>query len=186
MVEGFVKYESRIKSWLQGDAYRMQALQTALDLNLSDWCIAAGFVRNLVWDKQHGYEALTPLNDLDLIYFDAFNCEEKTDKEYESKLKTMDGNPWSVKNQARMHQRNDDAPYTSTTDAMSYWVEVETAVGARLTNNSEIEILAPFSLESLFNNSITINSKRKKLSDFNERIKNKNWLVNWPNLQVII
>jgi len=44
--------ESQIKDWIQGDAERMRALQIASTLQLNDWCIAAGFVRNLVWETR--------------------------------------------------------------------------------------------------------------------------------------
>ncbi|MRE47150.1 hypothetical protein GII66_24395, partial [Escherichia coli] len=35
---------------------------------------------------------------------------------------------WSVKNQARMHQRNGDYPYTSTRNALLHWPETATAI----------------------------------------------------------
>tara|TARA_R110001583_G_scaffold168044_1_gene320863 strand:+ start:628 stop:1014 length:387 start_codon:yes stop_codon:yes gene_type:complete len=113
----------------------MEALELASRLGLNDWCLAAGFVRNLIWDKLHSKEILTPLNDIDLIYFDSDIIDENTDLEYELRLKSLSSFPWSVKNQARMHIRNNDRPYVSTSDSMSYWVEVETAVGATFVKN---------------------------------------------------
>ncbi len=41
-----------------------------------------------------------------------------------------------------MHERNNDNPYGSTSDAMTYWVEVETAVGANLSAQGDIEIIS--------------------------------------------
>jgi len=35
---------------IQKDAWMMKVLYTAKNLNLSDWMIGAGFVRNKVWD----------------------------------------------------------------------------------------------------------------------------------------
>ena len=67
---------------------------------------------------------------------------------------------------------------------MSYWVEMETAVGVKLSMQGEIEIIAPFGISRLFGNSITINSKRRKTNDFDRRIKEKKWLVHWPNLKI--
>jgi len=125
-------HEAKIKHWIESDPLRMQLLSDAASLGLRDWCLAAGFVRNLVWDKTHSYSSLTVLNDIDLIYFDAEDTSEDRDREIEKKLSDCSAFPWSVKNQARMHKRNHDNPYTSTADAMSYWVEVETAVGASL------------------------------------------------------
>lgn len=150
----------QIIGWIMDDPMRREALEVASRFSLPDWCISVGFVRNMVWDKVHGYNDPTPLNDIDLIYFDPdFKTSEH---ELEDKLKTITDLPWSVKNQARMHIRNDDEPYRSTSDAMSYWVEVEVAVGVRV-NNSQVEIIAPFGVESLFNNTITFKPKTTKI-----------------------
>ncbi len=179
-----MEFENKIKAWIKKDSERMDALHTASYLNLNDWCIAAGFVRNLVWDKLHQKNTLTPLNDVDLIYFDHANPCQKSDKLFEKHLKSISTLPWSVKNQARMHVRNNDKPYSSTYDAMSYWIEIETAVGVKLSKEGNIEILAPFGVKRLFRNSITINNKRRKSNDFYERINKKQWLSQWPKLKV--
>ncbi len=162
----------------------MEVLEAVSTLHLNDWCIAAGFVRNLVWDKLHQKKPLTPLNDIDVIYYDPIHPDEEIDRSLERRLSAMAKFPWSVKNQARMHERNRDNAYTSTSDAMSYWVEIETAVGAKLSTPREIEIIAPFGIARLFGNSITINNKRKKTGDFYARIKQKNWLSKWPELEI--
>ncbi len=178
-------FETQIKTWIRSDTERMAALEAVSRLNLNDWCIAAGFVRNLVWDKLHEKNPLTPLNDIDVVYFDPLNSGEEIDKSLEQQLDAMSTLPWSVKNQARMHQRNHDIPYTSTGDAMSYWVEVETAVGVTLSRQGKMEIIAPFGTAGLFENSITINNKRIKANDFYARIEEKEWLSRWPNLKII-
>ncbi len=163
---------------------RMEALKTASILDLPDWCLAAGFVRNLVLDKLHGYEQLTPLNDIDLLYFEPADTCELKEREYENRLKSLLDLPWSVKNQARMHVRNNDEPYSSTSDAMSYWVEVETAIGVRLSPNKKLELVAPFGLKNLLSKSITLNLKRPKPDEFKRRICDKKWLETWPQLKV--
>ncbi|MBT5186544.1 MAG: nucleotidyltransferase family protein [Kordiimonadaceae bacterium] len=162
----------------------MEVLNVASKLSLTDWCVAAGFVRNIVWDKIHGFVKPTPLNDIDLIYFDQSNMDPDQDKKYETILKTWSDHPWSVKNQARMHIRNDDMPYASTSDAMSYWVEVETAIGASLSKDGEILLNAPFGLDALFSNTITLNQKRIKRDAFKQRLESKMWLQQWPKLKV--
>jgi len=54
----------QIKKWISEDAMRMRALFIASSMGLSDWCLAAGFVRNLAWDKFHGYSRATALNNI--------------------------------------------------------------------------------------------------------------------------
>ncbi|MCK2042452.1 nucleotidyltransferase family protein [Chromohalobacter sp. TMW 2.2308] len=178
-------YEAQIKKWIEQDAERMEALSIAADLCLPDWCLAAGFVRNLAWDKVHGFSAATALNDIDLVYFDPKDINEARDRRIEAKLRSSSDFPWSVKNQARMHERNVDDPYTSTTNAMSYWVEVETAVGATLDASREVVLVAPFGVEPLFNFTITLNPNRPKPVDFRKRVAGKRWQEIWPKLTVV-
>lgn len=177
-------HEAVIKRWVTNDPVRMEALTIAAAQKLPGWCLAAGFVRNLVWDKLHDFSSSTPLNDIDLIYFDQQDMSDARDREIEGELRAASKLPWSVKNQARMHERNRDRPYTSTEDAMSFWVEVETAVGASMADDGEVIIVAPFGVKPLFDLSITLNPKRPKRADFEARICNKQWLQTWPRLVV--
>ncbi len=180
-----MNYEAQVKNWISKDRQRMEALNIAAAQELPGWCLAAGFVRNMVWDRLHGFASATTLNDIDLIFFDPNDTSTSRDREVEHKLRGISGLPWSVKNQARMHQRNLDSPYTSTEDAMSFWVEVETAVGAALNEYEEVVILAPLGIEALFDCTITLNPKRPKLGAFEERMNNKRWLEIWPKLVAI-
>ena len=177
-------YEAQIKKWVKEDSERTEALSMAAELHLPGWCLAAGFVRNLAWDKMHNFSPATALNDIDLIYFDPKDIAEARDRGIEEKLRSISDFPWSVKNQARMHERNLDNPYTSTSNAMSYWVDVETAVGATLDDSGEVVIVAPFGVEPLFNYSITLNPKRPKPVDFRKRMADKKWLEIWHKLTV--
>jgi len=178
-------YLERIREWMLGDEIRMETLQIASSLELKDWCLAAGFVRTLIWDKLHGYDQLTTLGDIDLIYFDHKHCSKEIDQETEDHLKQISNYPWSVKNQARMHLRNNDRPYSSSADAMTYWVELQAAIGAKLSDSGEIIILAPFGLNIFFDNSIRLNQKRPKPTAFRNRIQEKQWLEKWPKLRVL-
>lgn len=176
--------EALVKQWLQQSPLHWQALRDARGLNLPDWCLAAGFVRNLIWDRLHGYTEVTPLNDIDLIYFDAKQASEAYDRELEVRLRAASEHNWSVKNQARMHTRNGDRPYVSTEDAMSYWVEVETAIGVTLDEQDNPILVAPFGVSANFNSRITLNTKRPKPEIFRHRVQSKGWLTRWPRLSV--
>lgn len=177
-------HEALIKQWVMSDPARVEALTIAAAQKLPGWCLAAGFVRNLVWDKLHNFSSSTALNDIDLIYFDPYDISVSRDKEIEHWLRSNSKFPWSVKNQARMHERNRDRPYTSTEDAMSFWVEVETAVGAALDDGGEVIIVAPLGVKPLFDYTITLNPKRPKRTDFEARVCSKQWLEIWPKLVV--
>ncbi len=177
--------ESRVLTWLRADSARLEALALAERLRLDDWCLAAGFVRNLVWDRLHGYTQPTPLNDIDLVYFDARDDSEARDRDLEASLCAVSNLPWSVKNQARMHGRNGDAPYRSTCDAMTYWVEQETAVGVHLGRDQRLSLVAPFGLASLLEGKVTYNPRCRNRAAFRERYRSKDWPSIWPGLVVV-
>lgn len=176
--------EHHIKALISADPDRMQALQVAADLALPDWCLAAGFVRNCLWDYLHGYQTPTPLNDIDFIFFDPQNCDEITEKKYERQLFAGFKGPWSVKNQARMHLVNGDPPYSSTADAMSFWVETETALGVFLDAHQQLQLVAPLGLPDLQAPTVTLNPKRPKPAAFRRRLYEKKWQAHWPELRI--
>ena len=114
---------------------------------LPDWAIGAGFVRSLVWDSLAALKARTPLPDIDVLFFDAENVARQQEMEIENRLRGVRNDlPWSVRNQARMHSRNGDAPYKDTHYAIGHWLETPTAVGARLETDGSLKILAPLGL----------------------------------------
>jgi len=175
----------RITIWLGEDPVRCRLLAVLADLQLPDAWLAAGFVRNLVWDRLHGHAAATPLADLDVIYFDPADCRPERDRDIERALGARaPGWPWSVKNQARMHQRNDDAPYASSLDAMAHWPELETALAARLNAAGQIDVVSPFAQSGLFALHLTLNPWHPRPEAFRQRLATKGWLERWPRLQV--
>ncbi|MDW6004211.1 nucleotidyltransferase family protein [Vibrio mangrovi] len=169
---------------MKQDPLRREALEYVSQLGLPQCYIAAGFVRNLVWDHLHHFETSTPLNDVDVIYFDPSENGVDTYQIYESKLsQQIHTLNWQVRNQALMHLRNGDEPYLSSVDAMSYWPEKETAVGIRQIGTNEYECISAFGFDSLFALKLTPNPKRS-YSVFESRMKAKNWLEHWPVLKV--
>ena len=175
----------QIQQWLLQDHTRLSALKVVAELALPECYIAAGFVRNLVWDRLHGHSKDTPLNDIDVIYFDASHTDAQRDQQLETRLRQQLALPWSVKNQARMHLRNGDAAYLSTQDAIRYWCELQTAVAARWNPETEsVELLSGFGLGCLFDGHISLNLLRPKYYDFFKRINQRRWLSQWPALSV--
>jgi len=176
--------QQTIIDWIEQDPMRMLALRTAHELGLNDWCLAAGVVRNVVWDCLHELAEPTPLNDIDVIYFDSQDISGATEKSLEERLRIAALLPWSVKNQARMHVLHGHAPYASSSEAMSYWVETETVIGAMLNRSGKVELVAPLGTTELFEFSITANPRHGNPEVMLERVESKGWLTRWPRLQL--
>jgi hypothetical protein len=149
--------------------------------------IAAGAVRNAVWDALHDFPEATPLADVDVIWFDALHAGEVQDRRLEQQLgDLLPGLRWSVKNQARMHLRNGDAPYSNCLDAMRRWPETATCVAARLARDGTIELCSAYGFDDLLGCIVrpTPHFAAARITVFRERIASKRWQQIWPLLAV--
>lgn len=165
----------------------MKCLQVARSVDLPDWYLGAGFLRNAIWDYLHEKAVMTPLNDVDLVYLDAQDRDIIATESLVAR-RLADLCPeveWEVRNQARMHLRHNHQPYESTTQALSNWVEIPTCVGVRLNHNDELELTAPFGLEHNWSLEVRINPDDPRPEVFRERIRSKGWLEVWPGLKII-
>lgn len=171
---------------LQADEHVLRDLSYVRRLELPHWCISAGYVRNLVWDRLHGYAARTPLNDVDVLYYDPDNLSEEAEKAYEAQLHNqLPGYSWSFKNQARMHLRNHHKPYTSIEEAMMRWPETATAVAVHMDSENQLHITAPYGLEDLFGLVVRRSPHYADKEAFHARVENKKWLEYWPGLRLM-
>lgn len=174
---------------IRQDAWMMEILKNAQTLELPDWWICAGFVRSKIWDQLHDFSVHTPLADIDVIYFDQSDPNEQIEKEYEKRLAELSPHlPWSVKNQARMHQVSKMSPYTSSVDGMAKFPETATALGVKLDEKGEVVLTAPWGLDDVLKMEVrptkyyTKNSGREAI--YAQRIAAKNWSKTWPYLKV--
>ena len=175
-----------IEAVLRADPWRMAVLARVREFNLPDWAIGAGFVRSAVWDRLTARPRPTPLPDIDVIYFDAADLSSTRDSALEAELtRVMPERPWQVRNQARMHRRNGDAPYLGTADALRYWLETPTAVAVRLEADDRIEVIAPLGLDDLMDLRVRpTDAGRRRNAEYRARMAAKNWPDIWPGLRV--
>ncbi|HVT28225.1 MAG TPA: nucleotidyltransferase family protein [Lacipirellulaceae bacterium] len=152
-------------------------------LALPDCWIGAGFVRNPIWDALHGFAWSATDTDIDVVYFDAGDIDPKRDGAIEAGLAAaIPGEPWSVKNQARMHVQNGDPPYADTADAMRHWPETCTAVAVRSVG-SRVDLLAPFGVDDLLGMIVRPTPAfADKLDIYRARLARKQWPKRWPLL----
>ena len=149
--------------------------------------IGAGFVRNAVWDHLSGKDTeATPLADLDVVFHDPEVATAEHDARIEAALSLAAPDlPWSVRNQARMHERNGHRPYRDVADALTHWPETATAIAARLGPQG-VEILAPFGVGDVLEMIIRPTPAfRTKPEIPLARLEAKGWLTRWPGLRVV-
>lgn len=174
-------YEHKLIEILQADDEIISMLEAVQKLNLTDSWIAAGVIRNKVWDLLHGIKTL--FNDVDIIYYDQTNLSLENEKKYESELrKILPDKPWSVKNQARMHLKSGFNAFDSSYDGVAHFPETPTAIAVRMIHDG-IEVMAPYGLTDLFELKVKPTMYYKKDSEhyrvYLNRIKQKNWQSIW-------
>ncbi|MFM7304142.1 MAG: nucleotidyltransferase family protein, partial [Alphaproteobacteria bacterium] len=149
--------------------------------------IGAGFVRNAVWDHLSGQdtEAVLPA-DLDVVFHDPVNATAEQDAALEAALRIAAPDlPWSVHNQARMHERNGHRSYCDIADALAHWPETATAIAARLGPRG-VEILAPFGVGDVCAMILRPTPAfRAKPEIPLARLEAKGWRKRWPKLRMI-
>lgn len=166
------------------DSARLRLLRRVRALDLPDCWIAAGFLRNAVWDYLHRPAAALPYEDVDVIWFDDAAAPSQ-DARIEALL--LEQEPlvrWSVKNQARMHGRNADPPYASAAHAMGHWVETTAAVAVRLRDDDGLEFSTPLGTDDLFGMVLRPGPRfrQEKHQVFLDRCRDKHWFERWPLL----
>lgn len=151
--------------------------------------LGGGVLRNLVWDRVSGYgpECKTPIEDVDVVYFNGDDTSEDTDIQIEEQFRKISPNyMWDVKNQARMHQKSGDEPYDSLEDAISKWPETASAIAIKKDCFGKYHIIAPYKYDDLLRLLIKPTpSFANKKEKFHDRISQKNWRSHWTRLEVI-
>ena len=177
--------EHRLRQILTADTGRMAALRSVKAMHLPQGAIGAGYIRAAVWDALTGQRA-TPVEDVDVIYFDPADISRDTEDRIETGLRANHPGPdWSVRNQARMASRNGDRPYDSLADALSFWLETPTCVAVRLTDDDRFEIVAPYGLDDLFAMHVRPTPRgRERAADYRLRVETKRWQDRWPGVSV--
>ncbi|MFP7168707.1 nucleotidyltransferase family protein [Terribacillus halophilus] len=183
-----LKTEEDIVDAIKQDAWMMEVLEAAATLLLPDHCISAGFVRSKVWDVQHGNTIRTPLADVDVVYFDASDIDEATEKRYENELRhMMPSVPWSVKNQARMHEINGMPAFRNTAHAIACYPETATSIGVSLKQD-KLYLFAPYGVADLLACRVVPTplyaAGTSYHSIFLKRVRQKDWHQQWTQVKM--
>lgn len=181
--------KKKIICLIQKDQWMMDILHTVKSLNLNDWWICAGFVRSKIWDVLHDFSERTPIPDIDVIYFDSLTVDECEDKKFEQTLNSLKPHiPWSVKNQARMHHRNNVPPYDSSVDAISKFPETATALGVTLDEKNNVILTAPCGINDVIRLEVKptpfFAETEDRMKIYEERLNNKKWQRTWNQLKI--
>lgn len=180
-------HENKFLRIIQNDQWLMNLLKTVKCLELNEWAIAAGSVRNTVWDNLHGYDKKTLPSDIDVLFFDS-GADNTLEKEIENRLNLLIPDVhWEAVNQATIHSHNKDLPYASIEHALSRWTDPSNAVGVYLDENNNIKYYAPHGLSDLMQMVVRphlVAAGSKEI--YMDRVTNKGWKKKWPMITIIM
>ena len=167
----------------------MAALRAVRSLRLASWCIGAGAVRSLVWDTLHGFEEASPVEDVDVVYFDDSAEDDEQDTRLESRLRFLIPSVrWEVTNQATVHRWFADTmnqvvdPLESLEAGIATWPEFATCVGVNLRDDESVGVVAPHGLDDLFGLRVRRNPQRASAAVYRQRVESKRFGERWPLL----
>ncbi|MEI6238235.1 MAG: nucleotidyltransferase family protein [bacterium] len=179
--------EKEILEIIENDENMMKIIKVASSLNLPDWMIGAGFIRNKIWDylsgnKEDGFKTA----DIDLSYYDAKGNDEEADKMLSEKMEKETGIEWEIVNEFYANKWNNLPKYKSTEDAISQWPETVTALGITLDKDNTLHLIAPYGISDLINFIVRPTPVFENKKDvIIARIEKKKWKERWPKIHII-
>ena len=143
--------------------------------------LTGGVLRNSIWNKLHLREESIFTDDCDIIYYNK-DINKYHEKLIEDFLHNLSPNiNWSVKNQARMHIRNNHAQYQNINDALKCFPETASSIAI----SGSWDIIAPYGFNDIMNLKLqpTQFCWINELEVYMKRVENKRWLSNFPMLK---
>jgi hypothetical protein len=169
-----------------------EILQTVRELGPPGAYVAAGIVRDTVWDALTGRRSAGAQGDVDVVYWAAAEREGGGPGVHERRLRAARPDlDWEVTNQATVHQWHWEArgqliaPHPSVEAGVATWPETATAVALRLQHDERVEVLAPLGLADLFALRLRHNPAQVGVDVFCRRVADKRWLQRWPELTLV-
>ena len=170
----------------------MEALRVAREVGAPDWLLAAGAIRDAVWDDLHGRPLTATPRDVDVAYFDATDLTPDRDRIVEEALRTRAPHlPWQARNQAAVHlwyPRRfgiEVEPFRSSAEAVGTFPETASCVGARLLADDDMLVVAPHGLEDLLACVCRHNPARVSAGFYKRRVAEKAWCDRWPRMRYV-
>jgi hypothetical protein len=169
----------------------MQRLVYLRRLNTEAY-LAAGVIRNSVWNQLHHWSYEITGTEIDVVYFNAdvgtaWSVEQQ--QLCDELTQAFPHNTWDVVNQAYVHHwyRTDLGKkipaYDSLEQALACWPETATAIAVALDEHDQFKVLAPFGLHDLMHLKLRWNDTQVSYETFLQRIQDKQFLEKWPKLK---
>ncbi|MBM7642260.1 nucleotidyltransferase family protein [Streptococcus loxodontisalivarius] len=171
------------------DPELMRIFRIIAELGLKDSWLAAGTLRNYVWNTLSNRKGLENASDLDVIFYDPTVTYEQTLALQEDLNHRYPDYKWEVKNQVYMHSHSPNtSSYLSSCDAVSKYPERCTAIAARLNAQGHLDLFLPYGSDDIEEFIVEATphfaADKDRMSVYRERQAKKNWSKIWTQLDV--
>ncbi|MBD2693516.1 nucleotidyltransferase family protein [Anabaena catenula] len=120
-------------------------------LDLPNWWLAGGAVRNTVWHSIFGTECGLVINDFDIAFFDDGGNRSQELAAKATLTAKFPDYVFDIKNQSSFARwRDGRRTYSSVEDGIKDWLHTATAVGVKIDTQGEWQFFTPYGLDDLF------------------------------------
>lgn len=159
--------------------------------HLRNATICAGAIRNLVWDKKHQLPSSLLQRNIDIYYQNASESEEDFIVRQTTLNQKYPTYLWNLHNIALQPRRARNQGFYGKTmrETISNFPETATAVGVSFDPTNNLEIIAPYGLDDLFELVVKPTPNFTNMTPNNhaaylKRLNRKNWSQRWDQLQI--
>ncbi|KAM5346297.1 hypothetical protein ACJ41O_009302 [Fusarium nematophilum] len=179
----------RFRAALEQNKTLLTVLERAASMKLPGWYLAAGALRQTVWNVVTNQDPEQGIEDYDLVYYNSSDLSwEAEDAIIQAGRSLFADIPIKVeiRNQARVHLWYESKfgvsipPYESTEAAIS---TNNALFGVRLLDNGEWSVFAPWGFSELFSLVVRPNKHVMKEEVYHKKVAR--WKQFWPGLTVI-
>ncbi|PWK63154.1 nucleotidyltransferase family protein [Aminobacter sp. AP02] len=176
---------------LLADPLVRAALEGATRLALPQWMIVSGVLYNSIWNHLTSRPTGYGIKDVDLFYFDgsdlSWEAEDVAIRRGAGIFKDLPL-PVEIRNQARVHLWFEQhfgsprPPLASTAESLEHFASRTHSVGLRLSDDSVLELCAPFGLDDIFSFRVLPNRRHDNRATHESKGRRIRQL--WPEVSV--
>lgn len=183
-----MKLEQELLDLARNNPHFMDAVNILNKYRLPEATIAAGAVRNLVWDQKSGQPSSFLRDNIDIYYRDP---SESYEQSITTQAEISQNNSlylWNLHNIALSSRHDDLIPQAkSINEAIAGFPEKCSAIGIQIDGNN-LTVIAPFGLVELFelevNPSPSFEKGMPKHEQYLQHIRFKHWQDRYPDLKI--
>ena len=178
--------QARLEAMVVATPWLMAMLRAVRDVGPPGAYVAAGTIRNAVWDILHDRTPM-PTSDVDVVHV----AEGGSDAAYTRALENrLPEHGWEVTNQRLVHEWQSRRlgyavpPYRTLDEALRVWPETATAIAVAMTDDGRLHVIAPHGLADLFALVVRPSPALLDATAYHARCTAKKWQERWPKLRV--